>query len=270
MKKTLFLIILICTIGLYSENLIFSDGKNVKDRILLPEGFVREDVETGSFGEFLRNIPLKPDGSDIHYYNGKIKAKNVHVAVLDIDVGDKNLQQCADAIIRLRAEYLYYYKKYDEISFHLTNGFKCNFSKWIEGYRLNVLGNNVSWEKKADINDDYEVFRNYLEQVFIYAGSYSLEKEMKAVNYKELEIGNIFIQGGFPGHAVIVLDTAINPETNEKIYLLAQSYMPAQEIHILKNISDKNINPWYKLDINKRVIVTPEWIFSSENLKKFK
>ena len=45
-----------------------------------------------------------------------------------------------------------------------------------------------------------------------------------------MQIGDVLIQGGSPGHAVIVVDMAENPATGEKLYLLAQSYMPAQDI----------------------------------------
>ena len=52
-------------------------------------------------------------------------------------------------------------------------------------------------------------------------------------NIDAIEIGDIFIRGGFPGHAVLVVDMAIHPVSGQKAVLLAQSYMPAQDIHIL-------------------------------------
>jgi hypothetical protein len=49
--------------------------------------------------------------------------------------------------------------------------------------------------------------------------------------------------------------------------MLAQSYMPAQEIHVLKNpVSDK-LNPWY--EAKKGAIETPEWTFGSDDLKSW-
>ena len=50
-----------------------------------------------------------------------------------------------------------------------------------------------------------------------------------------MQIGDVFIKGGFPGHAVVVLDMAENDRTGQRVFLLAQSYMPAQDIHIMKN-----------------------------------
>ncbi len=55
--------------------------------------------------------------------------------------------------------------------------------------------------------------------------------------------------------------------TKEKIFLLAQSYMPAQEIQILE--STENVNPWYRLPGGGGELVTPEWIFPPGSLKRF-
>jgi len=41
----------------------------------------------------------------------KIANQNNHEAVFNLDVGNQDLQQCADAIIRLRSEYLFKSKK---------------------------------------------------------------------------------------------------------------------------------------------------------------
>ena len=103
----------------------------------------------------------------------------------------------------------------------------------------------------------------------MYAGTLSLSKELSTVAYNNLKAGDIFIQGGSPGHAVIVVDLAIDPNSDKKIYLLAQSYMPAQDIQVLKNPMNKNLSPWYELDVNNTIIETPEWTFNSTDLKRF-
>ncbi len=84
----------------------------------------------------------------------------------------------------------------------------------------------------------------------------------------KMKIGDVFIQGGSPGHAVIVVDLAVNPRTKEKIFLIAQSYMPAQEIQILKNPNDNRISPWYSVRFGE-ILETPEWTFRKNNLKRF-
>jgi hypothetical protein len=63
--------------------------------------------------------------------------------------------------------------------------------------------------------------------VLAYAGTYSLEHELKPVPLGDIEIGDVFVKGGFPGHAVLVADMVENSATGEKRFLLIQSYMPA-------------------------------------------
>lgn len=78
-------------------------------------------------------------------------------------------------------------------------------------------------------------------------------------------------QGGHPGHAVIVVDMAVHPKTKKKVFLLAQSYMPAQHIHILTNPVNRKKSPWYELsDSDDGKVYTPEWIFNKKDLKQFK
>ena len=79
--------------------------------------------------------------------------------------------------------------------------------------------------------------------------------------------GDILIRGGFPGHAVIVIDVATNAKGN-RIYLLAQSYIPAQDIHLLNNPSNKKISPWYLVNEEERII-TPEYLFTTMELNKW-
>jgi len=104
----------------------------------------------------------------------------------------------------------------------------------------------------------------------MYAGTSSLEKEMTTIPLSEIQAGDVFIKGGFPGHAVIVLDVAINENTKDKCFMIAQSYMPAQSIHILKNPTNNNISPWYSIQEIEDMISTPEWTFYQNQLKRFK
>jgi hypothetical protein len=212
---------------------------------------------------------LKPQGSKVLYYNGGVKDyPGVYEAVVDLPIGSKDLHQCADAVMRLRAEYLYKQKKFDAIHFNFTNGFRVDYPKWREGYRIRVSGNKVSWIKQTGISDSYQDFWKYMETIFMYAGTLSLSKEMKAVEVKDMQIGDVFIKGGSPGHAVIVVDMAENPETGEKLFILAQSYMPAQELQILCNPVDRKNSPWYSLDFGS-TLYSPEWTFSDKDLKRF-
>jgi Domain of unknown function (4846) len=246
-----------------------TDGTTIAQRFQLPAGFVRQELPTKSFAYYLRNLPLKPANSQVHLFDGRLKARQtVHAAVVDMDTGDRDLQQCADAVMRLRAEHLFAQKQYDQLHFKLTNGFEMDYAKWRQGYRVRVDGNKTEWYATNTLSTNYESFRKYLDLVFMYAGTLSLSKEMKPKQVQDLSIGDVFIQGGSPGHAVIVVDVAIKGSTGEKVFLLAQSYMPAQEIHVLVNPNDKVLSPWYSGDFGEE-LVTPEWTFKRDMLKSF-
>ena len=84
------------------------DVKRRVSSIPCPEEFNRIPLKKDSFQYWLRHIPMKKDGTSVKLHNGKLKNnQDVHFSVLDIDTGKKNLQQCADAVMRLSVQYLY-------------------------------------------------------------------------------------------------------------------------------------------------------------------
>lgn len=102
----------------------------------------------------------------------------------------------------------------------------------------------------------------------MYAGTASLAKELDKVGIEDAQIGDVLIQGGHPGHAVIIVDQVVDTLSGDARFLLAQSYMPAQDLQILLNPTDSEISPWYELKAGE--IVTPEWLFSSNDLMRFR
>lgn len=210
-----------------------------------PEGYRRMEAPKGSFVEWLRQVPLKKDNY-VYLYNGRLKDdQSVQYAVLNISVGKKDLQQCADAVMRMRAEYLFDQGRYDEIEFRDNNN---KPYKWSGG-------------------NDWQAFGRYLEKVFNWCGSASLSKQLKSVALRDIQPGDVLIKGGFPGHAMIVMDVAVNKE-KKKVYMLAQSYMPAQDIHVVKNPNKDEITCWYDVD-DSNDIITPEWTFGADQLKRW-
>jgi len=241
----------------------------LETRIKPPSGFERIAVQNKSYAEYLRTIKLKPAGSKVNYYNGEVKEnRGIYVAVVDLKIGKKDLHQCADAVMRLRAEYLWNNQQYEDIHFNFTNGFKVDYKEWMKGRRIVVEGNKTSWNNANQPSNTYQDFWQYMEMIFMYAGTASLTKELKSITLEEMQIGDVFIQGGHPGHAVLVMDMAIHPSNGKQIFLLAQSYMPAQETQILVNPNDQILSPWYELK-NSSIIKTPEWTFKNTDLKRF-
>ncbi|KAK6025930.1 aconitase family protein [Ostertagia ostertagi] len=205
-------------------------GHTIETRFNPPAGYTRTGEAAGSYGLFLRQSPLQPHGSEVHFFNGGVKQNpGIYSAVLTYDVGTSDLQQCADAVMRLRAEYLFSQGLHTKIHFNLTNGFKASFKEWAQGNRLRVNGNKTDWVPAAAPASDHASLRQYLDVVYTFAGTLSLAKELVSVPYTDMKIGDVLIVGGSPGHAVTVMDMAVN-KAGKKVFLLSQSYMPAQEI----------------------------------------
>lgn len=264
--------------SMMAETKINADGNTIQTR------FVYDDSDwvrpyNSDYAQWLLRRELFPDGYATHYYNGGEKRNKVAAGVLKYDlVGSfskgvekpSDLQQCADACIRLRAEYLWEKKMYDQIHFKNAPGFVFSYKKWAEGYRVHFDKKwNASWSKDAGVDYGYTTFRKYLSLVFMYCGTATLAKELQKVKPTEVQPGDILILGGSPGHALTVMDVERNKKTGKIRVMFSQSYMPAQEIEILANSGDGN-SPWFEIDLTKSsVIETPEWDFDMAGKAKF-
>lgn len=241
--------------------------RSIEALITPPPGFTRIPAAPGSFARWLRDLPLQPLGAPVRLYTGADKRRqDAHVAVVDIDVGSRDLQQCADAVMRLRAEWLRATGRDSEIAFNYTGGGRVPWTRWARGERPSSDGQR--WSRTARSDESYVSFRRYLDQVFTYAGTYSLERELRPVALADARTGDIFIKGGFPGHAVLVADMVENAQTGERRFLLLQSFMPAQDIHVLRNPRDPAGGPWYALDFTGDLL-TPEWTFPPGSLRRW-
>ena len=137
--------------------------------------------------------------------------------------------------MRLRAEYLFS-QNFNKIHFHLTTGYDAWFSDYVAGRTFQVRGEEVTAAPKPVEAPTHAALQRYLLPVFGYAGPLSLHRELCPVPLAEVRPGDVLIHGGRPGHAVLVA-VAENPRTGQRYLLLAQSYMPAQNIHVLRNVA---------------------------------
>lgn len=257
----------VCSAGDYAWRASVADSERLDRRIPPPAGFVREDAAAGSFTAWLRGLPLKPGRPRVKLFDGRLKAnQEAHHAVVDIDVGTSDLQQCADAVMRLRAEYLYAIGAIDRVRFEVTTGAPASLDGWFAGDRPVVRRDALSWARTGPRESSYASMRRFLDVVFMYAGSASLSRQLRPAT-DGVQPGDVFIKGGFPGHAVLVADVARGPG-GRRAFLLVQSYMPAQDIHVLRNPADPAQGPWYE-ESPRSGLVTPEWTFATGALRRF-
>lgn len=236
-----------------------------------PPGAHRVDLPAGSFGAWLRGLPLLPPGTPVLLYDGSAKPnQSAQHRVVDLDVGDRDLQQCADAVMRLRVEYLWSADKRPAIAFKLTDGTPWDFPSYLGGTRLKLVGKKAERQPGSPRAANRETLRGYMRTLFTYAGTASIAAELPRRELAALTAGDVLVQGGFPGHAVLVLDIA-EDDRGARYFLLGQSYMPAQQFHVLKNPSDPALSPWYRADALTAGAMTPEWgPFTDRDLRRFR
>ena len=244
--------------------------QTVTARFAPPAGCRRVAVAPGTWGAWLRGLPLRPAGTTARLYNGQLKNRqDVVAAVVDIDCGTTDLQQCADAVMRLRAEYLFS-ENPNKIHFHLTTGYDAWFSDFVAGRTFRVQGEEVSPAPKTTEAATHAALMRYLQPVFGYAGTLSLRREVLPTPLEAVRPGDVLIHGGAPGHAVLIADVAENPRTGQRYLLLVQSYMPAQNIHVLRNVGQPALGTWFAVpDPGNATVATPEWTFGRNELGRF-
>lgn len=217
-------------------------------QIPVPAGYQRVLYPASHMATWLQQLPLHPPGTPVRLHNGQVKSfQNGHHAVLRLPIGNENLLQCADAAMYLRARYLY--EKQPGTSIHFTD--------------------NTGKRHVLPPNATQRAFQQYLRQVYSYCNTASLERDVTAIGYAQLQPGDLLLRGGFPGHAAVVADMCVN-EKGDKLYLLLQGYMPAQDLHVLKNPMNDDLSPWYQLLPQAASITTPGYRFTPADARRFK
>jgi hypothetical protein len=206
----------------------------------------------------VRELPLAPQGTPVTSYDGKElrPGDDEYVEnVIGIDVGTADLQQSADVIVRLHAEWLWSRGERDKISYVASSKLPLPLSRWEKGQRLiSDNGTDVFWAIQGKPKDvSYAEFRKYLDAVFNWGNSTSLSARARKLEKPEdLLPDDFFLHSHPPGHVAIVLDVAEKPG-GERVALLGQALNPAQSLHILR---PGRATPWFSLRPTS-AIVTP-------------
>ncbi|MDB5197855.1 MAG: hypothetical protein JWP88_2226 [Flaviaesturariibacter sp.] len=226
-----------------------------------PKGASTTVFEEGTWSYFLQHLPTVA-GDIVDYTGTPIRNQAKHVAILNYDVGKRDLQQCADALIRLRAEYLFAQKRYNEIAFRFTSGEWYRYKDYVAGVRPAIIARQIYAGEVKPVAVSHATLRSYLDIIYAFAGTQSLYRDLLPAT--DFRVGTIIITPGSPGHCCMVIDETTNA-AGQKRFKLVESYMPAQSIYVLKNPEDGSA--WYPLQ--KGTITTASYQFTKYALKKF-
>ncbi|MCC6902068.1 MAG: hypothetical protein IT377_24065 [Polyangiaceae bacterium] len=236
-------------------------------RFPTPPSYERVKVEPGTFGHWLRHLPLAAPKTPVENVKGAI----VHPgddqylgAVVAIDYGKIDLQQSPDVVIRLHAEWLWAQGE-KNISYRSATGLDMPLSRWARGERLETQGASVIWLTKGRPAElDHAEFRQYLNGVFTWANSTSLAQQSDPVQPADLAPGDFFLHTGSPGHALVVLDVA-KKEDGKIVALFAQGLNPSQSVHVLQA---GRATAWFSLRPGEPVITPHTKEFPWEGLRR--
>lgn len=234
-------------------------ASHLSRRFAPPPGFTRVDLEPGTFGAFLRDLPLAADGTPVVSFRGATILPPGHsnlAAVVAIDTGDADLQQCADSVIRLHAEWRFA-RGHRDHRYRGASGLDLPLARYLGGERLVFKDGDLSWQdRKKPRRPDHSALRDYLDGVFAWANTGSLANQAKKIARADLRPGDFFVLPGGPGHAVLILDLATGPE-GQLALLLGQGFMPAQSIHVLRPTGAPD--PWFRVAPADTAVATPFW-----------
>jgi hypothetical protein len=229
-------------------------------RISPPPGAKRVSVSAGSYAHWLRHLPLLPPNTPVRRYDGSeiSWATQMTAAVVDLDVGTEDLQQCMDSIIRLRAEYHWSRGRPDAIRFPYAGGLHFSFDEWRRGLRprKNAAGKQELAPSAAP-SDGRKSLLKYLRFMFAMTGTAHYPSAPR-VAFEKLEAGDFFLEPSPSpqqlGHALVILDIA--RDTSGRTWaLVGQGFTPAQDFHILRASSS---SAWFELTPQKPVQF-PSW-----------
>lgn len=244
--------------------------RDIANALPPPPGFARVAVPEDGFADWLRHLPLAPAGTTVLLHDGRpLLDQSIIAAVVDIDTGTSDLQQCADAVMRLRAEFLYSRGLIGAIGFALIDGESYPFSAYSRGATPQQNGDAIRWENAKPRGAGHADLRRYLDLLFGFASTRSLVRELQPVaSLRDAEIGDVFIRAGQPGHAVVIADMAEEMATGRRLVLLVQGSMPARGIYILSNTQHPELGAWFDL-VDGEPIITPGYEFKPDELRRF-
>ena len=126
------------------------------------------------FSRWLRRVPVV-SRNEVYSYKGKILHRRAD-GIIPLSVGLRDIQQCADSILRIYGEFLWHTKQSSKWGVHFTSGDVSTWEQWSEGERFRI-GKKVERYMTKTRDNSYEQYQKWLKHSFLYAGTLSLHKD---------------------------------------------------------------------------------------------
>lgn len=268
---TNYLYIVLFPLILFSQNCITEANAQLTiGSIPLPSnGYLRIKVEPASFGEWLRDLPLKEKNSSVLDYRGKIfksGTDSIVAGVVNWDIKNRRLEQCMDILIRLYAEYSRKCNITTRLSLPLPGGYWLGWEEWKNGFRPVFKGINVKLSKKTIYDNTPTAFQRYLNTVYNASHTQQFYHAYQAVDRAEVEIGDFIVKKGTKGHAIMIVDLAKN-ERGDLVALIGNGDTPACQFFLL---NFRTGQPWIPLVFAEEILDLPlRRKMSWEGLRRF-
>ena len=233
-------------------------------------GFTQFAAEPESWCEWLRLLPLAAPGTPVKNYRGEIvvPGDDEHLAaVVAIDIGNRDIQQSADVILRLFAEWRWFVG--DLLMLYLSDTkLELPLEKWRAGERLVFAGKQQKWvaQEPPQSKLDHAAFRAYLDSVFSSSDFRALIAESVAITPESLAPGAFFLHEGHPSEVVVVLDVATS-RSGERAMILMRARNPAESIHVLRPSRD---SVWFPVRTDQPLQIPRTRPFSWKELRRMK
>lgn len=224
-------------------------GPPIAEAFPPPEGAIR--VEADAWGTWLQARPLADGDGPVKTWDGRVVGHPARVVELSLIGG--HLQECADSLIRLRAEWRK--ERNEPVMFHATSGDPMPWERWQKGERPYEHGRGLAW--KPGTKGGWEA---YLSRVYNWAGTISLKAYDTEPATDAPRPGDLLVDPGSPGHTVVLLDVA--KRGSETFVLVGEGFMPAQDFHV-------EIGPhqgWWAWEPG---VMLPHWPLPGETHRRF-
>lgn len=238
------------------------------ERVGVTCGWDRLALPDGSFGDWLRHLPMQDDQATLRDYrkraaNTALQERAVAMAALQPNT---NKLGAAAMMVRLRAEYLWILQSGGAAAFHFDAGQRMDWTDWSRGLRASFETGTLRFVQMGQPDTSRSSYCAYLESLFQHTSVQSLLDDTRPVTDGTIAAGDILVRSdGDEQHAVMVVDLAVD-ENGQIAVLLAQGGAPAVTLHLCANADGK---PWHVVYRDGQFDLGPNGVMELSSLRRW-